>query len=112
MSTSQQLLKIVHSNVQGNGEANGRPQGIAASYPLQEEKIEARVKHHVFFLFHVTHIPKLKHVVFVYSKFSHFGLEKKFVVTRLTQLKAYMYSVHVYTSLVERATKCLATADS
>lgn len=36
VGSSQQLLKVVHANEDGNGQSNGRPQGVPATYPLWE----------------------------------------------------------------------------
>lgn len=63
-----------------------------------------------------TYIPELKHVLRVDSEVLHFGLEdKKPEVTIRTRgqsaFKTSKRNVNRRTSLVDRATKCLATAD-
>ena len=42
MAALQQLHKVVKANVQRNGHTNGRPQGVAATNPLQQK---ARARH-------------------------------------------------------------------
>lgn len=38
VSTSKKLLKVVITNVEGNGQANGGPQGETTAHPVPEAK--------------------------------------------------------------------------
>lgn len=43
VSTLQQRLKTIHTQIQGNGQADGRPQGITPPHPVPEYEHVARV---------------------------------------------------------------------